>query len=528
MLRIIILITLSCNKIEVNLCENQIKRFSVSKIIKIDSNNFNKHSETGMELLEKSIDEVGVIESIAIDKDGSVITGNARKEIFDKKGFKPKVVRLEKDEYLVIDTELEGAQRIKAAILANTTAHKNYNLDMDLIQEIAVEEYDIDIEELGVEIVKDNNSHHINEDDFEIPKERETDIIIGDLFEIKHNNITHRLLCGDATKKEDVERLMYGQKAGMVFTDPPYGMKKEADGILNDNLNYDDLLAFNCLWIKLSFDFLKNNGSWYCWGIDEPLMDIYSVILKPLARQNKITFRNLITWSKGSGQGQNSELTRMYAIADEKCLFVMSGVQGFNNNSDNYFEKWDKIRLYLEGEAKKVELTNKHLKNLCGVSDMYSHWFTKSQWSLIPEKHYLKIQEHYKSNDAFKKEYDEIKKEYDEIKKEYYGTRSYFNNTHDNMNNVWNFPPTSPTERSLTGNHSTPKPIKLCSRAIMSSSRENDIVLDLFGGSGSTLITCSQLNRICYMMELSPEYCQVIIDRAKSLFPNSEIIKINV
>ena len=59
----------------------------------------------------------------------------------------------------------------------------------------------------------------------------------------------------------------------------------------------------------------------------------------------------------------------------------------------------------------------------------------------------------------------------------------------------------------------TPKPIALCSRAIKSSSREGEIVLDVFGGSGSTLIACEQLNRKCYMCELDEHYCDVILQR---------------
>ena len=81
------------------------------------------------------------------------------------------------------------------------------------------------------------------------------------------------------------------------------------------------------------------------------------------------------------------------------------------------------------------------------------------------------------------------------------------------MNNVWHFDRAGKDEREHTGGHATPKPIALCSRAIKSSSREGEIVLDVFGGSGSTLIACEQLNRKCYMCELDPHYCDVILQR---------------
>lgn len=61
------------------------------------------------------------------------------------------------------------------------------------------------------------------------------------------------------------------------------------------------------------------------------------------------------------------------------------------------------------------------------------------------------------------------------------------------------------------------KPIKLVQRAVKNSSRENDLVLDLFGGSGSTIITCEQINRRCFTMELDPHYCDVIINRWETL-----------
>ena len=144
---------------------------------------------------------------------------------------------------------------------------------------------------------------------------------------------------------------------------------------------------------------------------------------------------------------------------------------------------------------------------------MYSHWFTKSQWVFITKENYQKLQEYYKDSDAFKREYDDLKREYDDLKRKHYSTRAYFNNTHDNMNDVWHFERTTGKEREMAGGHATPKPLKLCARAIKSSSREGEKVLDVFGGSGSTLIACEQLNRSAYLMELEPKWVDVIINR---------------
>ena len=355
------------------------------------------------------------------------------------------------------------------------------------------------------------------EDDYIEPQNIQVDVVLGDLIEIGE----HRLLCGDSTDSDQVAKLMNGQKADVAHNDPPYGMKKENDGVLNDNLNYSDLLDFNHKWIPLQFSHLKENGSFYCWGIDEPLMDIYSDILKPLISKQKATFRNLITWDKGNGQGQNSENTRSYATADEKCLFVMCGVQGFNNNSDNYFQGFESIREWLLVEKNKSGLTNQEIKEATSTS--HTHYWSKSQWAFPTKESYEAIK-YISKGKAFKKEYDEIKKEYDEIKKEYYSTRAYFNNVHDNMNNVWHFD--RHIRQGDEGQHATPKPIALCQRVIKSSCPDEGLVLDVFLGSGSTMVASHQLNRKCYGMELDPKYCQVIIDRMHKLDSSLEI-KIN-
>jgi len=82
-----------------------------------------------------------------------------------------------------------------------------------------------------------------------------------------------------------------------------------------------------------------------------------------------------------------------------------------------------------------------------------------------------------------------------------------------------------PTERP--GNHPTPKPVELCAIAMKNSSETNDKIYDPFGGSGSTMVAAEQLNRICYMMELEPKYCQVIINRMLKLNPDIEVKCLN-
>jgi DNA modification methylase len=462
----------------------------------------------------KDLPEMAQVRPIVVNQDMIVLGGNMRLKAMKEAGWKEAPVA-------VVDWD-EDKQR--QFIIKDNVGFGEWDWDM------LANEWDAEsLGEWGLDVPQMNETEiEAEEDDFDVPEGGiQTDIVLGDLFEIGE----HRLLCGDSTDSDAVAKLMNGEKADVSHNDPPYGMKKENEGVLNDNLNYSDLLDFNKEWIPLQFMHLKENGSWYCWGIDEPLMDIYSEILKPYIAEQKATFRNIITWDKGNGQGQNSENTRSYAIADEKCLFVMMGVQGFNNNADNYFHGWDSIVNYLDEEKNKAKFTIKDCKRLAGHSEKSGcHWFDKSQWMMPTKETYdswrnncieNNIGAFKKEYEELKKEYEEIKKEYEEIKKEYYSTRAYFNNVHDNFNNVWKF------DRHLRqgdeGGHATPKPIPLCERAIKSSCPDGGLVLDFFLGSGSTMVASHQLNRKCYGMELDPKYCQVIIDRMLKLDPSLTI-----
>ena len=412
------------------------------------------HSEEQVKKIADSIKEFGFVNPVLIDRDYNIIAGHGRVMAAKK---------LEMESVPCVFVEgLTEAQR-KAYILADNRLGELADWDMDLVNmELeALNDMDFDISLTGFEMpeIKVEDSEIIEDD---APEEVDTRCKIGDLWQMGG----HRLICGDSTDITVIDRLMDGVKADMVFTDPPYGMKKEKEGVLNDNLNFDDLLDFNRQWIPLTFGALKDNGSWYCWGIDEPLMDIYSNILKPMQKENKITFRNLITWNKSYLENGNtfnpfgasgSKEIRMYPIADEKCLFVMCGEQDmrFKRNLQEFNEMFEPIRKWFENERKKSGLSVEQISKI--DSTRCSHYWAKVQFEFPTKEAFCKIQTYCEKNgiNAFDVEYEEIKKEYEEIKKEYYSTRAYFNNA-DCSNNVWNIEITKGKVKQEAGGHATP------------------------------------------------------------------------
>ena len=518
--------------------EVNIEVVSIDDLIQ-DDHNFNKGNEQGAQLLERSFRECGAGRSVLIDKDNRLVGGNKAQKGFKAAG-KKKVIIVDSDADTLVavrrkDVSLDSAEGRKMAYLDNLTTQVNLTWDETEIQAVQADVEGFDIADFGFDIEdlpqvtfptgekqgegEGKPQTEVKEDDFDPDAHYETKVKAGEVWQLGD----HRLMCGDSTDADAVAKLMNGERADLVFTDPPYGMKKESEGVLNDNLNFDDLLEFNKRWIPLTFANLKDNGSWYCWGIDEPLMDIYSNILRPMQKRNEITFRNLITWDKGNGQGQRSEDFRMYAIADEKCLFVMMGREETTNEyTEGFFEPYSAIRDYLRSEREKSGLSVKQYnamfseytkKEGCNDRSVIEHYFTKAQWMFPTQDVYENILQ---KTGFFQRPYSELKSEYDVLRAAYEASRPYFNNTHDNFNNVWHFDRTSQEEREGI-DHATPKPIALCGRGIKSSSREGEIVLDVFGGSGSTLIACEQLNRKCRMMELDPHYCTVIIARWEKL-----------
>lgn len=478
--------------------------------------NTKKHDDVQINNVAESIKQYGFVQPIVIDKNNAVVIGHCRL-------LAAKKLKMTDVPCVCVDDLTE--EQVKALrIVDNKSNESPWDFDFlaDELADLDLSDFDFDFgidtdAEEETEVVEDEA---ITTEEDEIPDvEEDTEPITkkGDVWQLGNR----RLVCGDSTDAETVKKLMNGKIADCVFTDPPYGMKKECDGVLNDNLNYDELLEFNKKWIPLTFEHLKDMGGWYCWGIDEPLMDIYSHILKPLARKNEIVLRNYLTWAKHSAFGMKSSLMLSFPRETEKCWFVVKGKSWNNNNAEFFNYKYQPVVDYLNEQAKKVGLNSKTLHEITGVQ-MWSHWFTHSQFTVIPENHYQKLQQTYNKDGAFLLTHAELRNLIGSVDDKKTPDKPYFDITWFDdgdipLTDVWRNSITTIKERENAGGHATPKPLKICERGIVSSTREGEIVLDLFGGSGSTLIACEQLDRTCYMMELDPKYCDVIVKRWENL-----------
>lgn len=477
-----------------------IEEWPIEKLIPY-ARNARTHSDEQVGQIAASINEWGFTNPIIVDDDGNVIAGHGRLLAARKLGRTHVPVRIVSD---------WPEAKKKAYILADNKLALNAGWDDELLK--------LEIEELKE---LDFNLDLIGFENFEIAEIVKEPIQLppGDVDEVmepppnatsKKGDIwilgDHRVMCGDSTIITDVEALMAGRKASLLHADPPYGMGKEKDGVANDNLYGENLDSFQMEWWATFRPFIEDNASVYIWGNAPALWRLW--YLGGMGTSERLTIRNEIVWDKSGDanptalvNGLPIEGTRKF-FSTERCLFFMVGEQRFSENADNYWEGWEPIRSYFEDEMTKCGWRLKDIDRITGTQ-MGVRWVTKSQWQLMTEPHYIKIQEEAKGFDAFKREYDEIKREF-------YGTRAFFDNTHDNMTDVWKFNRVVGEERH---GHATPKPVAMMERVMRSSLPSGGLCVEPFGGSGSTLIGAEMTGRMCYTMELNPIYCDTIVER---------------
>lgn len=387
-------------------------------------------NEDAVELVAASIDEFGFKQPIVVDKDLIIIAGHTRWKAAQKIGLET-VPCIQAD-------DLTPAQ-VKAYRLADNKVAEAAQWDLDALQ-FELEELDnmdFDMEPFGFET--ETFDEQIAEDDnFEAELPTAPMTKSGQLWLLGK----HRLMVGDSTKRQDVEKLCSDASVDMVVTDPPYnidytGGTKEAMKIENDNWGDDEgFIEF----LKAAFenvrDQLKAGGSFYIWYASTQSKNFLEA-----AERAGLNIRQTLIWNKNTFSLGRQD----YQWKHEPCLY------GWKDGAAHYFV---------------------NTRNLATVIE-----------------------------DAENQDIDDMKK--DELKKL---LKSILGGVHETTV----LDEKKPTKSEL---HPTMKPIPLIAKQIKNSSRQGETVLDLFGGSGSTLMACEQLGRRCFMMEYDPHYADVIIKR---------------
>jgi len=359
------------------------------------ANNSRTHSDEQVNQVASSIKEFGFTNPVLIDEQGGIIAGHGRIMAAKKLG----IVEIPCIELV----GLTEAQK-KAYIIADNQLALNSGWDIDLLRlEVEnLQELDFDIDLLGFDddFISDLLEPEVGEgltDEDAVPEPPEDPVTVeGDVWVLGN----HRLMCGDSTSIDAVDKLMDGQNADMVHTDPPYGIsyqskwKEESDRF--EVLKNDDVL----LDIAPIIDACSNGWVfvWTSWKVLTKWIDMFKGLGYPT---------NQVIWFKGGG-----------GLGDPKKTF----------SSD-----YETALVWHRG----AELTGKRIGSVWKVGK-------------------------------------------------------------DNANDYL---------------HPTQKPVALPEEAIDKTTRTGYKVLDLFGGSGSTLIACEKTNRNAYLMELDPKYCDVIIQR---------------
>lgn len=384
----------------------EIKEVEVSALIPYAKNS-RTHDDAQVAQIAASIKEFGWTNPILVDGDKGVIAGHGRLLAARKLGM-AKVPTIELK-------DMTEAQK-KAYVIADNKLALNAGWDTNFLslelQELKDQDFDLmllgfDDKELDALLAPEVTEGLTDEDSVpDTPIEPKTKL--GDIYILGN----HRLMCGDSTSIDAVEKLLESQKADLLFTDPPYGVsyegghnKKKRQGIIADTLQGEDLTDLFYESLSTAVTWLKDGAALYVWYASGKSIETYASLAKlPLK------LRAVIQWYKvKSGLGA---FMSQYIPNCEPCMY-----------------------LHKEG---------------CSPS-WYGPTNEKTVW---------------------------------ELKKE--STNSY---------------------------HPTQKPVELPERAITNSTKQGDSVLDLFGGSGSTLIACEKIGRLARVMELDPKYCDVIVKR---------------
>ena len=373
----------------------KVQEVAVNELVPYEKN-AKLHGEDQIEKLKASILEFGFLTPCLIDKKKNIIAGHGRV-------MAAKALGMETVPCVFIEG-LTEAQR-KAYILADNRLGELGEWDMSIVMSELEElkDMDFDIEVTGFELDNFDEEELEELDNYEA-EEVEPRCKLGDLWQLGD----HRLICGDSTSFEVVERLMGGQLADLLITDPPYnvdyeGGTEEKLKIMNDKMDDESFRQFLRDAFSTADSVMRAGAVFYIWHADSEGYNFRGACI-----DNNWQVRECLIWNKNS---------------------MVLGRQDY---------QW------------------KHEPCLYGWKDGDAHFW----------------------------------------------------NSDRSQTTVMDFD--RPTRSAL---HPTMKPVALFAYQIRNSSKKGENVLDLFGGSGTTLIACEELGRKAFLCELDPHYCDVIIDR---------------
>jgi len=289
--------------------------------------------------------------------------------------------------------------------------------------------------------------------------------------------------------------------AKLIIADPPYyKVKGDFDFIWK---TFDDYLKDVEKWAIECKRILADNGTLFWYGGSK------NIAYAQIIFDKHFNLINNLTWNKGSFMGlEESEGLRSFAPCTERILM-------YANKEDNFVV--DHLQKYLLSEFKKCGKPVSFYKKLCGFTGNQPYnWFTpnnngKAQWAFPTKEHYLKL----KNTGFFQKEYEQLKKEYEILKQEREYLRRPFNNRF-NLQEVLNFS----NEQAKTGakyDHDTVKPETLTRALILTCSRENDLVVVPFAGSGTECAMSAKEKRPFIGYEITEKHAKMSQERANKI-----------
>ncbi len=360
---------------------------------------------------------------------GNLVGGHQRLKILKEMGVKD-------IEVSVVDLD-DAKEKALNLALNKISGEWDYPMLKDLLQELDTGDMDMEITGFDTKEIEDlMTQFHVPEDgltdDDAVPEATESISRRGDLWELGN----HRLLCGDATLKADVDRLMGGEKADMVFTDPPYSV-----GIGKKNRSLNSVQKAGRCIEDLQGDTLSVN-------------ETAERVWRPAFA------------SAFSASGEDATIYVTMPQGGDQMMMMMMMM------SEHWQVKHELIWVKNQPTFSigRLDYDYQHEPIAYGWKQGANHkWFgkgvfTKSVWQ-IDRQHENKL-------------------------------------------------------------HPTMKPVALMENAIANSTMLSGSILDLFGGSGSTLIACEKLGRRCYMMEIDEHYCDVIIKRWED-FTGKQAVRID-